>query len=158
MTKLFVDLFLVMWYTSIRNMKVGIIMSTALEQKEVIDALFERFDKLSQSVDDFRNSYMTQTNPAENISTLPVQEDLTSNLTSNVETIREEAANVNDLVNNIDIDALMGNFDLEPEFSEPSTAPVANESQTQSSQEFNIDDIDIDALLSGIDMDNQMNV
>ena len=136
-------------------MKVGNhTMSTAQQQSQRIEALFTRFDSLKSRVEEFKNAYMTQANPT----VQTVQEHVQfvePTITERFEAVQEESAQVNDLVENINIDALLNDLNLDTQIqqtqvvSEPTPEPTP-EPQVDNS----IGDIDIDAMLNSMSFDN----
>lgn len=127
-------------------MKVGNhTMSTAQQQSQRIEALFTRFDSLKSRVEEFKNAYMTQSNPTVQTVQEPVQ-FVEPTINERFEAVQEETAQVNDLVENINIDALLNDLNLD--YQTVNQQPVVNEPVENS-----IGDIDIDAMLNNISFD-----
>ena len=120
-------------------------MSTAQQQSQRIEALFTRFDSLKSRVEEFKNAYMTQSNPTVQTVQEPVQ-FVEPTINERFEAVQEETAQVNDLVENINIDALLNDLNLD--YQTVNEQPVVNEPVENS-----IGDIDIDAMLNNISFD-----
>lgn len=132
-------------------MKVGNhTMSTAQQQSQRIEVLFTRFDSLKSRVKEFKNAYMTQANPT----VQTVQEHVQfvePTITERFEAVQEESAQVNDLVENINIDALLNDLNLDTQIQQ---TQVVSEPTPEPQVDNSIGDIDIDAMLNSMSFDN----
>ena len=132
-------------------MKVGNhTMSTAQQQSQRIEALFTRFDSLKSRVEEFKSAYMTQANPTVQTVREPVQ-FVEPTITERFEAVQEESAQVNDLVENINIDALLNDLNLDTQIQQ---TQVVSEPTPEPQVDNSIGDIDIDAMLNSMSFDN----
>lgn len=132
-------------------MKVGNhTMSTAQQQSQRIEALFTRFDSLKSRVEEFKNAYMTQANPTVQTVQEPVQ-FVEPTISERFEAVQEESAQVNDLVENINIDALLNDLNLDTQIQQ---TQVVSEPTPEPQVDNSIGDIDIDAMLNSMSFDD----